>query len=57
MLDERGRRALELAYRWFRRGNLEASHQQAWAFAQAHWEEFLAEFQEGERTVERVPDE
>ena len=28
------------AYRWFRRSYPEATHQQAWAYAQANWSKF-----------------
>jgi hypothetical protein len=46
--------ARALAYRWYRVRHLEAAHGEAWAFALAHWTNFLDEA--ARRTDDRPAD-
>jgi hypothetical protein len=41
MLTDRETKARYLAYRWFRSRHHEATHREAWDFAQGNWTEFL----------------
>lgn len=42
MIDYWERGARYRAYRWYRSNHPDASHQEAWTYAAAHWEEYLS---------------